>query len=122
MDRSMPRPGDDGEVLLAGGSEARVARHMARERQKHELRRERDRLVLDLARDLGSDGVAERLGVSRAAMAKLLESARARLGATEAAGGPGGIEISARRLRPGEGRWADADAHYEALGRGPGGR
>ncbi len=118
MDRSLPPAGRDGEPVLLGGSEARVARHVACERQKQELRRERDRLVLDLARDLGSDGVAERLGVSRAAMAKLLEGASARL----AAGGPRGVEISARRLRPGEGRWVDADAHYEALGRSPGGR
>lgn len=117
MDRSTPPARDEAELLLAEAGAARVARHIARERQKQELRRERDRLMLDLERDLGLTGVAERFGIGSPAMTKLLEGARERLNGARTEGRSGGLEISAGRLRPREGRWADADAHFEALGR-----
>lgn len=93
-----------------------VARHLARERQKRELREERDRLVLDLARELGEQGLAQRLGVSAAVTGKLLAGARNRLDLKLAASPA--LEITARRLSTGGERWADADAHYAELGSG----
>jgi len=95
---------------------ANASRYVARERQKDELRRERDHLVLDLARDLGEQGLAERLGVSSTVVGAILAGARERLDARAAsAAGP---EIAARRLRGRRpDRWADADDLFEALGR-----
>lgn len=119
MDRSLPRAGNELDLLPAAAGEARASRHVARERQKQDLRRERDRLMVDLARELGPLGLAEHLGVAPPAMTRLLVGARERLNAARAEGGSRRVEISARRLRPGEGRWAEADAHYEALGRAP---
>lgn len=104
-------------MLLEGGEPTRAARYLALERQKQELRRERDRLMLDLARGLGPVGLAERLGVSPPAVAKLVEGARERLGSGLAERDLEAPQISARRLRNGDERWAEADAHYEALGR-----
>ncbi len=102
----------DGEIALAGAGGA--ARYLARERQKQELRRERDGIVLALAKDLGEQGMAERLGVSRRVVEKLLADARAR----REREGPAGVvpEIVVRRLGVDRERWAEADAHYEALG------
>ncbi len=104
--------GPDGDLMI-GGASANVARHIARERQKVELRRERDRLVLELARDRG--GLAEQLGVSPAVSDKLLADARERLGAHPSATMQ---QIAARRLRTDPSRWAEVDAYYEALGHG----
>jgi hypothetical protein len=77
-----------------------VARHIALMRQKHELRRERDRLLVDLAGRLGRSRMADVLGVTARDAARLVESARRRLDATL----PGlfaepGDEITVRRLR-----------------------
>jgi hypothetical protein len=107
----------DNELLLDAGGQSSVARYMALERQKRELRRERDRLMLDLARDLGPTGLAERFGVTRPAIIGLLAGARERLRSAPQGRDAHGPQITAHRLRPGEGRWAEADAHYEALGR-----
>jgi hypothetical protein len=81
------------------------------------VRRERDAILVALARDFGEGGLAESMGVSGAVVGKLVAGARERLGA--AASGEGGPEITVRRLGTDSGRWAEVDAHYEALGSGP---
>lgn len=81
-----------------------------REQQTEELRRERDRLVLDLSRSLGTEGLASCLDTSAATTEALVQRARGRLGGA-------GEEVVARRLTSGQDRWAEADRHYEALGR-----
>ena len=107
--------GHDDGVHLDSREAGSVARYIARERQKHDLRRERDVVVLALASDLGARELAERM-VTHAAIDRLVEGARDRLGA-----GASSAEsiIIARRLRADPDRWADADAHFEALGSGP---
>ncbi|MGO9488644.1 MAG: hypothetical protein ACLQBB_06415 [Solirubrobacteraceae bacterium] len=117
MDGSKARIVAEGELLLTGRRDARAARHLAVEREKAELRRERDRMMLDLARELGSAGLAERLGIAPSAMLRLLQEARERLGAPAAQGASPTQEISVRRMPVADIRWAHADAHYEALGR-----
>lgn len=87
-----------------------MVRRELRERQKRELRGERDRVVLDLADSLGLDGLAHSLGTSRATAETLVLQARERLSS-----GPG--RITARRLPRDPDRWGEADRHYEALGR-----
>lgn len=77
-----------------------VARQIALMRQKHELRRERDRLLVNLAGGLGKSRMADVLGVAADDAARLIESARRRLDSTL----PGlfaepGDEITVRRLR-----------------------
>ncbi len=81
-----------------------------RERQKRELRRERDRLVLDLAASLGADGLARSLGTTPATAETLVLRAQARVSARPR-------RISAARLSADRERWAEADRHFEALGR-----
>ena len=93
-----------------------ASRRLAAERQKHELRRERDHLVIDLVSSLGEDVFAERFGLTPSDAHKMRTRAQDRLQATAPPDARG--EIAARRLRPDADRWADADAHYEALGRG----
>jgi hypothetical protein len=117
MDRDLSSVGSDSEQLLEGGEQVRVARYIALEREKQELRRERDHLVLDLAADLGHGELARRFGVEAVVIAKLLDGARGRLNEAPERGDRVSTEISARRLRTGEPRWVAADAHYEALGR-----
>jgi hypothetical protein len=112
-----PSPGGrDDKVHLDSRDAGSVAHFIARERQKHDLRRERDVLVLALARDLGERALAERMDVTQAAIDRLVEGARDRLGAGASSEKP---MIVARRLRADPERWADADAHFEALGSGP---
>ena len=79
-----------------------------RERQKRELRRERDRILLDLAASIGPDGLARSLGTSAATAETLLRRAQARVAVAPP-------QISARRIA--RERWAEADRHYEQLGR-----
>jgi len=81
-----------------------------RELQKEELRRERDRLVLDLSRSLGTDELARCLGTTPATTETLVQRARGRL--SDSAG-----SVSARRMGRDPERWREADSHYEALGR-----
>jgi homoserine dehydrogenase len=115
VDRKPSSASGDGEVALVGAGG--VASYLARERQKQELRRERDGIVLALAKDLGEQGMAERLGVSRRVVEKLLADARAR----REREGPADAEpeIVVRRLGVDRERWAQADDHYEALGSAP---
>jgi hypothetical protein len=87
-----------------------MVRRELRERQKRELRGERDRVVLDLADSLGVDGLAHSLGTSRATAETLVLQARERISA-------GPRRITARRLSRDPDRWGEADRHYEALGR-----
>jgi hypothetical protein len=107
------------EVAADLGSEGResgsVARYFARERQKRELRGERDRVLLALARDLGQRPLAACMGVSEATVASLVADARERVGSGSS---PAQSPIVARRL-PDRRDWADADTHYEALGSEP---
>jgi RNA polymerase-binding transcription factor DksA len=92
---------DDGpQSPQQDGAGTNVARHIALMRQKHELRRERDRLLVNLAGELGQSRMADVLGVGARDAARLIESARRRLEATL----PGlfaepGTEITVRRLR-----------------------
>jgi hypothetical protein len=109
-------PSGERNVALDDVASMNAARYIARERQKRELRRERDVLVLGLARGLGEQGLAERLGVRAPVIGKLLSDAQARL---DAGASPPADGFVVRRLGGGHDRWADADAHYEALGRGP---
>jgi hypothetical protein len=120
MDREVSPVGPDGELLLEGGEQARVARYIALEREKAELRRERDHVMLHLATDLGPAELARRFGVEPPVIAKLLDGARGRLNGVAAEGDHTGAEISARRGHAGEPRWVVADAHFEALGRASG--
>lgn len=120
MERDLSSVGPDGELLLEGGEQARVARYIALQREKQELRRERDHLMLHLAADLGPDELARRFGVESPVIAKLLDGARGRLNTAGGDGDGARAEISARRVRAGEPRWLVADAHYEALGRASG--
>jgi hypothetical protein len=108
--------GHDDELHLDSRDAGSVAHYIARERQKHELRRERDVVVLALARDLGERALAERMDVTQAAIDRLVAGARDRLGARAFSKE---TMIVARRLRADPNRWADADAHFEALGSGP---
>jgi hypothetical protein len=87
-----------------------LVRRELRERQKSELRLERDRIVLDLAERLGTDELARSLGTTAATAEMLVGRARGRVSAA-----PG--QISARRLARETDRWGEADRHYEALGR-----
>jgi hypothetical protein len=88
-------------------------RRALRERQKRDLGRERDRIVLDLAASLGTDGLAQSLGTTAATAELLVQRARER--ATVAPG-----TISARRVRRDPERWSEVDRHFEALGRSAG--
>ena len=91
-------------------SPGRPSRHELREREKRELRDERDRLLVELAQSLGSDGVARCFGTTADTADTLVQRARGRLVGT-------GSEISARRAVRDPERWSEADRHYEALGR-----
>jgi hypothetical protein len=117
MDRDVTPVGPDGELMIDGGEQARAARYIALVREKEELRRERDHVMLQLATDLGPAELARRFGVEPPVITKLLAGARARLNGVAGEGDRTGAEISARRVRRGEPRWALADAHFEALGR-----
>jgi hypothetical protein len=113
MDRDHSRAsGGTGFIWAGHPSPARVL-----DRQRDELRRERDRMMLDLAASLGPDEFAQHLGVSAASMARLLDEARGRIGGSAAGPDGAGPEISVRRLGDGTDRWAAADAHYAKLGR-----
>ena len=50
--------GDDDDVLVEREEATSVARYLERERQKRELRRERDAVLLSIARDLGENSLA----------------------------------------------------------------
>jgi hypothetical protein len=66
--------------LPDGTSERRsVARYFAREREKQDLRRERDALLLRIAGDLGVGAMARQMDVSPATLSTLLARAEARL-------------------------------------------
>jgi hypothetical protein len=110
------RGGDDDDVLVEREEATSVARYLERERQKRELRRERDAVVLAIARDLGENGLASCMGVAPGVIGRVVADADSRLNASSLSAGPA---ITARRLGSGDDRWADADAHYEALGSGP---
>jgi len=105
MERGTGARGPDGGAML----DVRGRREL-RERQKRELRQERDRIVLDLAESLGTDGLAKSLGTTAATAEMLVGRARGRVSAT-----PG--QISARRITGEADRWGEADRLYEALGR-----
>ena len=103
MERRVPRNG--GGVRVS--DESRSGR---REREKRELRAERDRLVLELAQRLGPDGLARCFGTTAATADTLVERARGRLAGSAS-------QISAGRIARASERWREADRHYEALGR-----
>ena len=96
--------GHEGEALDA------FVRQELRERQTRELRRERDRVVLELAEKLGADGLARSLGTTSATAELMVLRARDRISAAPR-------QISARRMARDPDRWREADRHYEALGR-----
>jgi hypothetical protein len=105
MDHAGPVRGHEGDVRLHA-----QARLELRERQKQELRRERDLIVLELARKLGADGLADSLGTSATTTETLLGRVRGRIALEPA-------EFAARRITRDPDRWREADRHYEALGR-----
>jgi hypothetical protein len=80
-----------------------VAEHLALTRERAELRRERDRLLLRLAAELGAGGMARALGMEERRAGGLLRSAHERLedGGAEVAAHPA-AEIRLRRLRSAE--------------------
>jgi len=117
MDDERSHGGDERDVVVDADGATSAARYFARERQKRELRRERDAIVVALARDLGERGLAAQLGVTEPVAGQLVAGARARLAGEAYA--PAGGEFRARRLGVDPDRWADADAHYQALGSGP---
>jgi hypothetical protein len=117
MDRDLQSRGQERDVLVEGTEQARVARYIALEREKDELRRERDHVILDLEADLGPAVLAQRFGVEPPVIAKLLEGARRRLNSAPSEDGHLTAEIIARRVRAAEPRWVLADAHLAALGR-----
>jgi len=112
MDARRPGHRNDGDrEVLVGERDARtVARYFAREREKQELRRERDVVVLGIARHLGEGALAEQLDVTPAVVDKLLASARERLDTST---------ITIRRMSANRDRWADIDTYYEAVGSRP---
>jgi hypothetical protein len=101
-----------GDVQQGLGVSSGAARLIQRERQKRQLRRERDTLVLSIAREHGEQGLAQQLGLTPTVAGKLLAGARERL----ASGSP---EILARRLGADRDRFAAADAHFASLGEAP---
>jgi hypothetical protein len=103
-------------VHFDGHDAGSVARYIGCERQKHDLRRERDVVLLALARDLGERAFAERMDLTEAAIDRLVKGARDRVSAGAPCEEP---MIIARRLGADPDRWADADAHFAALGSGP---
>jgi hypothetical protein len=115
MDARFPT-GDDDDVLVEHGEAMSVARYLERERQKQELRCERDAVVLAIARDLGENRLASCMGVAPRVIGRVIADADSRFNASSRSAEPA---IRARRLGSGNHRWADADAHYEALGSGP---
>jgi hypothetical protein len=120
MDREESPGAQERDVLVEGGEHARVARYIALEREKDQLRRERDHLILDLAASLGPAVLAQRFGVEPPVIAKLLEGARRRLNSAPGEDDDLRAEIVARRVRATEPRWVVADAHFAALGRASG--
>ena len=118
MDRRRPSRGDGSDrALLVGPRERRnVAHYFAREREKQELRRERDAVMLRIAGDLGIAGLAQQLDVTPVVVDKLVADARERLGAGSPAAGP---TITIRRVAADRDRWAEVDTYYEALGSRP---
>ena len=96
--------GHEGEALDA------FVRRELRERQKRELRRERDRVVLEIAERLGTDELARSLGTTAATAETLVARARERVSVAPR-------QITARRLAYDPDRWREADRYYEALGR-----
>jgi hypothetical protein len=96
----------------SGAREASVARRVACERQKAELRRERDRMLLAIGDQLGAGGLAQQLGSSEAVADAMIARARERLQ-------DAGPDLGSRRSGnpPDPDRWAEADRLYEALGR-----
>jgi hypothetical protein len=122
--------GINGQLLAAPPTRAPAAANAALERQKRELRRERDRVVLGLAHELGPERLAELFGVREAAIEKLIDDAQGRTPEAASRAAPsarlaGRGARAPRRILPGRpprftrspDRWADADDHYEALGR-----
>jgi hypothetical protein len=106
MERGVPRTGGSAKL----GNKSESSRHQLREREKRELRHERDRLLVELAQSLGSDGIARAFGTNAATADTLVQRARGRLV-------PPSNEISARRMQSDPERWSEADRHYEELGR-----
>ena len=118
MHSENPSSDATGALGVETGTVGNAARYVARERQKDELRDERDRLVLDLGRDLGPRGLhsgwashrPRSTSCCRTRAAVLMSGWLHRLAAGSALG---------RLTTRGE-RWAEADAHYAELGsRGP---
>jgi hypothetical protein len=105
------------DLLVEGAEPARVARYIALEREKDQLRRERDHLILDLEASLGPAVLAQRFGVEPSVIARLLAGARGRLNSAPGEDDHLGAEIIARRVHATEPRWVVADAHFETLGR-----
>jgi hypothetical protein len=80
----------------AGG----VDRYVVLKREKERLRRERDRMLLDLSDTLGRDGMANALGLEPAQAAGLLERAQERLLSSDPRFSPGmDTPVRARRGR-----------------------
>lgn len=89
----------------------RAARYMAFEREKAELRRERDELVLRIAGDLGPRRLAASLGVTEQVCERMLAAARERQGEGQFAPGVRrSAQITVRRLR---------ESRAQELGDGP---
>jgi hypothetical protein len=107
---------DDLGPQLDDGETRDVSRYFVRERQKQSLRRERDVLVLSIARDIGELALAERLDVAQETVGRLVADARERLNAGSSPKEP---IITARRLSRDPHRWAEIDTYYEALGARP---
>jgi hypothetical protein len=107
--------------LLSDAGGARAARYAELERQKRELRDERDALLIALARDGGERGLAASLQVAPEVARRLLSQARNSAGAEpsdeRALASP--LGLGSRDPADADRRWAEADTYYEALGAGP---
>jgi len=113
-DIQSPQRGEHGPLIDSRDGHA-AARYLARECQKKELRRERDELVLAIARKGGERALVEQLDVTQENLGKLLAGARERLN-----GDGSSPTITIRRLSRDPDRWAELDSYYEALGSRPG--
>jgi hypothetical protein len=93
------RAGEGRPVPNRAESAGEAARRLVLKRQKDELRRERDQVLLNLEKDLGGTRMAELFGLEQRSLGRLLQGARERQRAREPGlDSAGASEIAVHRL------------------------